>query len=37
MKFADDPINGLSTERFGGGAVAFTPTVSFIPRTASLR
>ena len=36
-RFVDDPMNGMSTERFGGSAVAFTPTVSFIPRTASLR
>ena len=37
VKFASDPTNGLSTTRFTGGAVAFTPTLSFIPPTASLR
>jgi hypothetical protein len=36
-KFAGDPMYGMSTERFGGSAVAFTPTVSFLPRTAALR
>jgi hypothetical protein len=36
-KFVDDPMNGMSTEKFGGSAVAFTPTISFLPRTASLR
>jgi hypothetical protein len=28
-KFVDDPMNGLSTEKFVGSAVAFTPTISF--------
>ncbi len=37
VKFTADPTNGLSTTKFSGGAVAFTPTLSFIPRTASLR
>ena len=37
MKFVDDPMNGMSTEKFGGSAVAFTPSISFVPRTASLR
>ena len=37
VKFAADPTNGLSTTRFSGGAVAFTPILSFIPPTASLR
>jgi hypothetical protein len=36
-RFVEDPMNGMSTERFGGSAVAFTPTVSFLPRTAALR
>lgn len=36
-KFVDDPMNGMSTEKFGGSAVAFTPTINFLPRTASLR
>jgi hypothetical protein len=36
-KFVDDPMNGMSTERFGGNAVAFTQTVGFVSRTASLR
>ena len=37
VKFTADPTNGLSTTKFTGGAVGFTPTLSFIPRTASLR
>jgi uncharacterized protein YcbK (DUF882 family) len=36
-KFVNDPMNGMSTERFGGNAVAFTQTVGFVSRTASLR
>ncbi len=36
-KFVEDPMYGMSTEKFGGSAVAFTPTVSFLPRTAALR
>ena len=37
VKFTQNPTNGLSTERFTGGAVAFTPTMNFVPRTAALR
>jgi hypothetical protein len=37
VKFVDDPTHGMSTERFGGGSVAFIPIVKFVPRTASLR
>ena len=37
LKFADDPTNGMSTDNFGGSAVAFIPTVNFVPRTAALR
>jgi uncharacterized protein YcbK (DUF882 family) len=37
VKFTADPTNGLSTTKFSGGAVGFTPTLSFVPRTASLR
>jgi uncharacterized protein YcbK (DUF882 family) len=38
MTFGDDPYLGMSSERFAGGAVVFTPTVTFnSPRTASLR
>ena len=37
VKFTADPTNGLSTTKFTGGAVGFTPTLSFIPPTASLR
>ena len=37
VKFTQNPTNGLSTERFSGGAVAFTPTMNFVPRTAALR
>jgi uncharacterized protein YcbK (DUF882 family) len=36
-RFADDPMNGMSTEKFGGSAVAFIPTVNLMPRTAALR
>ncbi len=38
IKFAGDPTGGMSTERFSGSAIGFTPTVNFAPpRTASLR
>ena len=37
VQFADDPTNGMSTDSFVGSAVAFIPTVQFVPRTASLR
>jgi uncharacterized protein YcbK (DUF882 family) len=38
MTFANDPLFGMSTERFtGGAAVVFTPTVQFHPRTAALK
>jgi hypothetical protein len=37
MTFADDPLAGMTTETFGGSAVAFIPTVTFgSSRTASL-
>jgi uncharacterized protein YcbK (DUF882 family) len=38
MTFADDPYQGMSSEKFGGTAVVFTSTVAFnTPRTAALR
>jgi hypothetical protein len=38
MTFSDDPYLGMSSERFAGSAVVFTPTVTFnSPRTAALR
>lgn len=36
MTFSEDPLNGLTCERFRGGAVLFLPTVTFA-RTASLQ
>ena len=36
MTFSVDPQGGITTDRFSGSAVVFTPTVSFT-RTASLR
>jgi uncharacterized protein YcbK (DUF882 family) len=36
MMFSADPSGGITTDRFSGNAVAFTPTISFT-RTASLR
>jgi uncharacterized protein YcbK (DUF882 family) len=36
MTFADDPLFGMSTEKFAGGAVVFTPTVMF-HKTAALK
>ena len=38
MTFANDPLFGMSTEKFtGAAAVVFTPTVQFHPRTAALK
>jgi hypothetical protein len=37
MSFADDPSPGLSTQKFTGSSVVFTPTVTFMPKTAALR
>jgi hypothetical protein len=37
MGFADDPNPGLTTYRFTGNPVTFTPTVSFGAKTAALR
>ena len=37
MTFSDDPHLGMSTDRFAGSAVVFTPTVTFHPRTAAMR
>jgi uncharacterized protein YcbK (DUF882 family) len=36
MTFADDPLFGMYTEKFAGGAVVFTPTVTF-HKTAALK
>ncbi len=36
MTFSVDPQGGITTDRFSGSAVVFTPTVSFV-KTASLR
>jgi uncharacterized protein YcbK (DUF882 family) len=38
VTFSDDPYQGMSSDKFGGTAVVFTPTVAFnTPRTAALR
>jgi uncharacterized protein YcbK (DUF882 family) len=37
MTFSDDPHRGMSSEKFAGAAVVFTPTVTFSSRTAALR
>jgi uncharacterized protein YcbK (DUF882 family) len=37
MGFSDDPLLGLSCERFSGSAIATLATQSFVLRTASLR
>jgi hypothetical protein len=37
VQFVDDPTNGMSTDSFGGSAVAFIPVIRFVPRTAALR
>jgi len=38
MTFSDNPHLGMTSEKFAGSAVVFTPTVTFhTPRTASLR
>jgi hypothetical protein len=36
MGFSDDPLIGLSCDRFGGSAIATLATQSFVLRTASL-
>ncbi|MCA6122999.1 DUF882 domain-containing protein [Bradyrhizobium sp. WSM 1704] len=37
MTFSDDPMMGMSCDRFSGSATATLPTQSFVLRTASLR
>jgi hypothetical protein len=38
MIFSDNPHLGMTSEKFAGSAVVFTPTVTFnAPRTAALR
>ena len=38
ITFSDDPYQGMSSDKFGGNAVVFTPTIAFnSPRTAALR
>ena len=37
MTFSDNPHLGMTSEKFAGSAVVFTPTVSFNPRTAALK
>jgi hypothetical protein len=37
MTFSDDPMMGMSTDRFSGSATARLATQSFVLRTASLR
>jgi hypothetical protein len=37
MHFSDDPMLGLSTDRFAGSVTARLETQSFVQRTASLR
>ena len=37
MTFSDDPHRGMTSEKFAGAAVVFTPTVTFSSRTAALR
>jgi hypothetical protein len=37
MRFADDPMMGLSSDRFTGSATVRLETQSFVLRTASLR
>ncbi len=36
MVFTVDPYSGMSSEYFGGSAVAFVPTITFATRTAAL-
>ena len=37
MTFSDDPMMGMTTDRFSGSATAKLATQSFVLRTASLR
>ena len=37
MSFSDDPMMGMTTDRFSGSATAKLATQSFVLRTASLR
>jgi hypothetical protein len=37
MGFADDPSQGLATDRFSGEAVVFIATITFARRTAALQ
>ena len=37
MSFSDDPMLGLTCDRFTGSATAKLPTQSFVMRTAALR
>jgi uncharacterized protein YcbK (DUF882 family) len=37
MTFTDDPVMGMSSDRFTGSATATLPTTSFVLRTAALR
>ena len=37
MTFSDDPLNGMTCDRFTGSATAVLVTQSFVTRTASLK
>ena len=37
MTFSDDPMMGMTCDRFTGSATAQLPTQSFVMRTAALR
>jgi hypothetical protein len=37
MSFSDDPMMGMSCDRFAGSAITTLETTSFVLRTASLR
>jgi hypothetical protein len=37
MTFSDDPMMGMTSDRFTGSATAQLPTQSFVMRTAALR
>ena len=37
MNFSDDPMRGLSTDRFSGSAITKVETTSFALRTAQLK
>jgi len=37
MTFSEDPMMGLTTDRFTGSVTAKLPTQSFVVRTAALR